>query len=161
MSLSSCLAGPCRSLAYWVQCAMGVYSKSSGMYACSLLELDPNVSYLSMILHPFKSGPTRGHSALNLLLISIPQLAQLKYQVNGEPLKLVDEFIYFGSNISSTEYDVNIHTGEALAAISGLSTTGKSDFSDKMIWEFFQAVAMSVLLYGCTTLTLMKCLGKS
>ena len=28
---------------------------------------------------------------------------------NVKPLKLVDQFIYLGSNISSTESDVNIH----------------------------------------------------
>ena len=29
--------------------------------------------------------------------------------LNKKPLKLVDQFIYFGSNISSTESDVNRH----------------------------------------------------
>ena len=33
--------------------------------------------------------------------------------------------------------------------------------SDKIKWEFFQAVAMSVLLYGCSTWTLTKCLEKN
>ena len=35
------------------------------------------------------------------------------FLLNGKPLKLVDEFIYCGSNISSTQSDVNIHIGEA------------------------------------------------
>ena len=39
-------------------------------------------------------------------------------------------------------------------------TTGKSDLSDEIKWEFFQIVAMWVLLYGCTTWTLMKCQEK-
>ena len=32
----------------------------------------------------------------------------------------------------------------------------KSDLSDKIKWDFFQAVAVSILLYGCTTLMLKK-----
>ena len=32
----------------------------------------------------------------------------------------------------------------------------KFDLSDKIKWEYFKAVAMSVLLYGCTTWTLTK-----
>ena len=33
-------------------------------------------------------------------------------------------------------------------------------WSDEIKWKFFQAVAVSVLQYGCTTCTLMKWLGK-
>ena len=40
---------------------------------------------------------------------------------NGKPLKL-DLFIYLGSNISSTEIDVNVHIGKAWTAIDKLST---------------------------------------
>ena len=36
----------------------------------------------------------------------------------------------------------------------------KSDFSDKMKHEVFQAVAVSVVLYGCTIWTLTKHLKK-
>ena len=46
--------------------------------------------------------------------------------------------------------------GKALSVIDRLSTVWKSDLSDKIEWEFFQAVAMSVLLYGYTTWTLTK-----
>ena len=41
-----------------------------------------------------------------------------------------------------------------------LMTIWKSDFSDKIKWEFFLVVAMSVLLYGCIIWTLMKCFKK-
>ena len=37
-----------------------------------------------------------------------------------------------------------------------LTTTWIYDFTDKIKQEFFQAVAVSVLLYGCTTRTLRK-----
>ena len=32
---------------------------------------------------------------------------------NGKPLKLLEQCIYLGSNISSTERDANIHLGKA------------------------------------------------
>ena len=41
--------------------------------------------------------------------------------LNGKPLKLVDQFIYLGSNISSTKSDVNICIGKAWTAIDSLS----------------------------------------
>ena len=70
--------------------------------------------------------------------------------MNTKPLKLVDKFIYLDSNISSTESNINIHIERY-----GLLLTGyhfwKSDLSNKIKDEFFQAVAMSVLLYGGTT----------
>ena len=61
--------------------------------------------------------------------------------LNGKPLKLIDQFIYLGSNISSTESDINIHIGK----INGLMTIRKSDLSDEIKQEFFHVVAMSIL----------------
>ena len=37
--------------------------------------------------------------------------------LNGKPLKLVDKITYLGSNISSTESNVNIHIAKGLPAI--------------------------------------------
>ena len=51
--------------------------------------------------------------------------------LNGRPLKLVVQFIYFGCNISSTESDVNIYLGKAWVVIDRLSTTWESDLHDK------------------------------
>ena len=72
--------------------------------------------------------------------------------LNGKPLKLVDPFIYLGSNISSTESNVNIRIGQVWTAIDRLLHTWKFDHSNKII-QFFQAVVMLVLLYDCTNLT--------
>ena len=41
-------------------------------------------------------------------------------------------------------------------AVDRLSVTRKSDQSDKMKEDFFQAAVVSTLLYGCTTWTLTK-----
>ena len=76
--------------------------------------------------------------------------------VNGKFLKLVEQFTYLGSNISSTEIDVNIHQEKVRIAIEKLSIIWKSDLSDKIKWDFFQVVAVLILLYGCTTHTKRK-----
>ena len=45
-------------------------------------------------------------------------------------------------------------------AIHKLSIICKSDLTDKMKCSFFQAVVVLILLYGCTTWTLIKWLEK-
>ena len=57
------------------------------------------------------------------------------------------------NNITSTESDVNTHQGKVWAAIDMLSIKWKSDLSDKIKHNFFQAVGVSVLLYGCISWT--------
>ena len=69
-------------------------------------------------------------------------------------MKLVDQFIYLGSNILSTEKDVNIPMGKVWTTIDKLTTIWKSDLSDKIKRDFFSAVTVSVLLYDSTTRTL-------
>ena len=51
--------------------------------------------------------------------------------LNGKPLKLADEYIYLGNNISSTESDGNICIGKAGTTIDRLSSIKKSDLSNK------------------------------
>ena len=69
----------------------------------------------------------------------------------SRPLKFVDLFAYLGSNISSIERDVNILLAKALNAIDYLSITWNSALSDQIEWDFFQAVIVLILLFGCTT----------
>ena len=56
-----------------------------------------------------------------------------------KPLKLVDLFIFLGS------------MGKGMIALNRLSIMWKIDFSDIVKWNFFQIVAVSVLLYGYAT----------
>ena len=49
---------------------------------------------------------------------------------------------------------------KAWTAIDRLSIIWKSDLTDKMKRSFFQAVVLSILLYGCTTWTLTKTAGE-
>ena len=81
-------------------------------------------------------------------------LAELLLQcstLNGSSLKLVDKFTYLGSRVSSTGTDIDMPLTKAWTAIHRLSVIWKSDPTNKMKRSFFQAVVMSVLLYGCTT----------
>ena len=82
------------------------------------------------------------------------------WTLEGTPLKLVDKFTYQGSSVSSTEKDIDTRLTKALTAIDKLSIVWKSDLTDKMKRSFFQAEAVSILLYGCTTWTLTKRLEK-
>ena len=76
--------------------------------------------------------------------------------LSGRPLKFVDNTTYLGSYITSTESDVNIHLAKAWTAIDRLSIIWKSDVSYKIKQDIFQALVVSILLYGSTTWTLTK-----
>ena len=80
--------------------------------------------------------------------------------LEGTHLKLVDKFTYLGSSIESTEKDIETRLTKAWTAINRLSIIWKSDLTDKMKRSFFQAVVTSILLYGCTTWTLIKTAGE-
>ena len=80
--------------------------------------------------------------------------------LKGSPLKLVDKFTYLGSSVSSTKNGISTRLAKALTPIARLSVIWKSDLTDKIIRIFFQAAVVSILLYGCTTWTLTKCVEK-
>ena len=80
--------------------------------------------------------------------------------LDGTSLKLVDKFTYQGSSVSSTEKDIDTRLTKAWTAIDRLSIIWKSDLADKMKCSFFQTAVVSILLYGCTTWTLIKRLKK-
>ena len=71
-------------------------------------------------------------------------------------LKLEDYLLSLDSNISSAERDVNTRIEKTYTVIDILLTTWKYDMSNKIKREFFQAVTVSVLLYGNTIRTLTK-----
>ena len=80
--------------------------------------------------------------------------------LDGTPLKLVDNFTNLGSSVPSTEKDIDTRLMKAWTAIDRLSIIWKSDLTNKMKRSFFQAAAVSILLYGYTTWTLTKRLEK-
>ena len=69
----------------------------------------------------------------------------------GSSLKRVDRFTHLGSSVSSTTIDINTRLAKAWTAIDRLSAIWKSDLTDKIKRSVFQAVVVSILLYGCTT----------
>ena len=80
--------------------------------------------------------------------------------LNGSSLKLVYKFTYLGSSVSSTETDISMRLSKAWTAIDRLSVIWKSDMTDKIKRNFLQAAVASILLYGCTTCTLINCMEK-
>ena len=68
----------------------------------------------------------------------------------------MNKFINLRSSVSSTENDINMRLAEAWSAVDGLSVIWKSDQSDKIKRNFFQAAVVPILLYGCTTWALTK-----
>ena len=69
-------------------------------------------------------------------------------------------YLYVGSSVSSTKKDIDTWLAKAWAANDKLSVTWKSDLTDKMKRSFSQAAVVSILLYGCTTWTLIKWMEK-
>ena len=76
--------------------------------------------------------------------------------LSGRPLKLVIKFTYLGSNISSSESDINIFLVKAWNLID----MWKFNFSDEIKQDFFQVVAVSILLCRCTIWTQRKYMEK-
>ena len=75
-------------------------------------------------------------------------------------LKLVDKLTYLRSSVSSTKNDINPWLVKVWTAINSLSVIWKSDRSDKIKSNYFQAAAVSILMYGCTTWMLTKYIEK-
>ena len=81
--------------------------------------------------------------------------------LNGGSLKLVDKFTNLRSSISSTENNINMQLAMAWTTINRLLGIWKSDLSDKIKHNFFQAGVVSIPLYGCTTWILTKYIDKN
>ena len=79
---------------------------------------------------------------------------------DGSSMKLIDKFTYLVSSVSSMEEDINARQAKAWTAIDWLSVIWKSDLCDEIKRSFFQAVVVSILLYGCTIWTLTKHMEK-
>ena len=70
-----------------------------------------------------------------------------------KPLKIVDQFTYQGSNISSTESDINICLMKARNTVDRLVIIWKSDLSDKIKQVFFQACWLEQILENSSCMT--------
>ena len=81
--------------------------------------------------------------------------------INSSFLKLVDKSTCLGSSVSSTETDINTRLAKTWRAIDRLLVIWKSELTDKIKRSFLQAAAVSILLYGCSTWTLVKRMEKN
>ena len=80
--------------------------------------------------------------------------------LGGSSLKLVDKFTYLGSSVLLTQKYIKMRLTKAWIAIDRLSVIWKLDLTDKMKRSFFQAAAVLILLYRCTTWTQTKRMDK-
>ena len=78
----------------------------------------------------------------------------------GCPLETVDDFVYLGAWIESTEHDIKVRKAKAWAACHKLKTIWKSKLNDHLKRRLFVATVEAILLYGSETWTLDKRLEK-
>ena len=131
-------------------------------YADDLALLADSISGATQLLHSLEQ------SAKNIgLYVNTKKTEFIAYNCNGNisnisgnNLNCVDSFVYLGSSIASTETDIKTRLGKAWSALTKLNSIWKSNLTEKLKKEFFQAVVQSVLLYGSTTWTLTKQLEK-
>ena len=79
---------------------------------------------------------------------------------SGKSFRFIEKFAYLSSNITSTESNVNTQLVKAWTANDRLSIIWKSDLSDKIKRDFFQAATVLILLYRCTIWMLKKRIEK-
>ena len=80
---------------------------------------------------------------------------------SGEAIEKVDDFIYLGSWIESTEREIRVRKGKAWGALHRLKDIWKSKLSKSLKIRLFIAACESVLLYGSETWTLTKAQEKN
>lgn len=78
---------------------------------------------------------------------------------DSSTLEIVEEFLYLGSNVSSTKADIKRRIALAWSASNKLHKIWKSNLSRSFKLRLFCATVESVLLYGCETWTLTKALS--
>ena len=121
---------------------------------CDIVFLANTSTSAEALLHCLEQGV--GGISLHMNIDKTEYITAL----NSGSLKLVDKFTYIRSRVSSMENDVNARLAKAWTAIDKSLVVWKSDQSDKMKRNFFQAAVMSILLYGCTTWILTKHIEK-
>ena len=67
--------------------------------------------------------------------------------LSGKPKKLVNQFTYLDSYISSTESDININLSKVWYVVNQLSNIGKYKLTDTIKRNFFQAVTIHITIW--------------
>ena len=76
---------------------------------------------------------------------------------NGNIKKQVENFKYLGSNIESTEKDIEIRISKAWSALNSMRTIWKSKMNDSLKRRLLRAKVEYVLFHGAITWTLRPC----
>ncbi|MCP4494507.1 MAG: reverse transcriptase family protein, partial [Gammaproteobacteria bacterium] len=79
---------------------------------------------------------------------------------DGDGIELVDDFVYLGAWIASTEHDFKVRKAKAWAACHKMKKIWKSDLRRDLKIRLFQATVESILLYGSETWTITVSLSK-
>lgn len=127
-------------------------------YADDIALLSDTIQEASELLHRVEKAAREIGLYINsdkTEFISFNQKGEIR-SLDDKPIKAVEEFIYLGSNIQSTERDIEIRKGKAWSALTKLDKIWKSTLSDNIKRNLFRATVESVLLYGSTTWTLTK-----
>ena len=80
--------------------------------------------------------------------------------LSGSSLKMVEDYVYLGSFISSSQKDFNTRKGMAWSACNDMHKIWTSQLPKHLKLEIFRATVEPILLYGSETWTLSKKLEK-
>ena len=106
-------------------------------------------------------GLRMNESKTKYMAINIPDstTAGLKTS-SGELLEQVEDFVYLGAWVGSTEHDFIVRKAKAWAACHKMKKIWKSKLRKDLKIRLFQATVESILLYGSETWTITKALEK-
>ena len=131
-------------------------------YADDLALLADDIYKAENLLHHIEKATSQIGLYINVKkteYVSINQSGKIQ-ALNGSDIKEVQDFVYLGSHIQSTEKDIDIRIAKGWAALSKLSSIWKSNLPDDLKRDLFRSVVETVLLYGSTAWTLTKKLEK-
>ena len=92
--------------------------------------------------------------------LSHADLLLVKTLNSGSTLKMVEDYFYLGSFISSSGKNFNARKGMAWSACNNMHKIWTSQLTKHIKLEIFRATVESILLYGSETWTLSKKLEK-
>ena len=74
--------------------------------------------------------------------------------LDGTPLEVVDDYIYLGACMASTQQDIKVRRAKAWRALHNMSKVWRSSMTPDTKRRLFVSTVESVLLYGCEAWTL-------
>ena len=99
-------------------------------------------------------------SKAKFITLNIPEEESGLVDSTGNQLEKVNDFVYLGAWIATTERDLRVRKAKAWAACHKLRKIWKSGLRRRMKIRLFVATVESILLYGSETWTLTESLKK-